>query len=152
MRIIITYGTFDLIHIGHLNLLERLANMGDKLVVGVSTDDFNLSKGKQCLYSFEERARIVGALQCVDIVIPESSWEQKEQDIQTYHADIFGMGDDWVGKFDHLAPACKIVYLPRTPTISTTELKRSLAKIDPVAIQKIKKGLDGVLDIVKALE
>ncbi len=152
MTTVITYGTFDLIHIGHLNLLERLADMGDELIVAVSTDKFNQIKGKQCLYSYEERARIVGALKCVDKVIPEDSWQQKEQDIQINNADIFGIGSDWEGKFDHLQSLCKIVYLPRTPTISTTQLKQSLSKIDPAAIQKIKQGLDGVLDIVKALE
>ena len=152
MTTVITYGTFDLMHIGHLNLLERLSELGDKLIVAVSTDEFNLVKGKQCLYSYEERARIVGALKCVDQVIPETDWQQKEQDIQTYQADIFGIGDDWQGKFDHLQSKCKVVYLPRTPSISTTQLKRSLSTIDPAAIQKIKQGLDGVLDIVKALE
>ncbi|MBL4630575.1 MAG: adenylyltransferase/cytidyltransferase family protein [Paraglaciecola sp.] len=152
MTTVITYGTFDLMHIGHLNLLERLAGMGDKLIVAVSTDTFNQLKGKQCLYSYAERARIVGALRCVDKVIPEENWQQKEQDIHSQQVDIFGIGNDWEGKFDHLKAVCQVVYLPRTPTISTTQLKHSLSKIDPVAIQKIKQGLDGVLDIVKALE
>lgn len=94
MTTVITYGTFDLMHIEHLNLLERLAGMGDKLIVAVSTDAFNLAKGKQCLYSNEERARIVGALKCVDKVIPEDSWQQKEQNISIYQAEIFGIGSD----------------------------------------------------------
>lgn len=94
MTTVITYGTFDLMHIGHLNLLERLAGMGDKLIVAVCTDAFNLAKGKQCLYSYEERARIVGALKCVDKVIPEDSCQQKDQDISIYQAEIFGIGSD----------------------------------------------------------
>ena len=152
MKTVITYGTFDLFHIGHLNLLERLAELGDKLIVGVSTDEFNQEKGKQCLYSYQERARIVEALECVDKVIPENNWQQKQQDIIDLKVDIFGMGNDWQGKFDNLQDVCKVIYLPRTPTISTTQLKLSLAKIDPQTIQKMKQGLDSVLDIVKALE
>jgi glycerol-3-phosphate cytidylyltransferase len=152
MTTVITYGTFDLMHIGHLNLLERLSDMGDKLIVAVSSDEFNQVKGKQCLYSYEERARIVGALRCVDQVIPEDSWQQKEQDMHTHQVDVFGIGNDWEGKFDHLKSVCKVIYLPRTPTISSTQLKHSLSKIDPETIQKLKQGLDGVLDIVKALE
>lgn len=139
-------------HIGHLNLLERLSGMGEKLIVAVSTDEFNQVKGKQCLYSYEERARIVGALRCVAQVIPEDSWQQKEQDIHTYQVNIFGIGSDWEGKFDHLQSICNVVYLLRTLAVSTTQLKRSLSKIEPEAIQKIKQGLDGILDIVKALE
>lgn len=150
MTTIITYGTFDLMHIGHLNLLERLAAMGDKLIVAVSTDAFNQVKGKHSLFSYEERARLVGALACVDMVIPEHNWQQKEQDVKTYQVDIFGIGNDWQGKFDHLT--CEVVYLQRTPTISSTQLKRSLSQIDPEAIKQIKQGLDSVLDIVKALE
>ncbi|MBU3002094.1 adenylyltransferase/cytidyltransferase family protein [Paraglaciecola arctica] len=152
MKIVMTYGTFDLFHIGHLNLLERLAELGDKLIVGVSTDEFNQEKGKQCLYSYQERARIVGALKCVDKVIPENNWQQKQQDIIEHKVDLFGMGNDWQGKFDNLQDLCEVIYLSRTPTISTTQLKLSLAKIDPQTIQKMKQGLDSVLDIVKALE
>ncbi|WP_438864916.1 adenylyltransferase/cytidyltransferase family protein [Neptunicella sp.] len=150
MTTVITYGTFDLMHIGHLNLLERLAAMGDELIVAVSTDEFNQVKGKHSLFSYEERARLVGALACVDKVIPEHNWQQKEQDVKAYQVDIFGIGNDWQGKFDHLP--CEVVYLERTPTISTTQLKRSLSQIDPEAIRQIKQGLDGVLNIVKALE
>lgn len=152
MKTIITYGTFDLLHIGHVNMLERLAELGDKLIVGVSTDEFNLLKGKQCIYGYDERAKIVGALGCVDLVIAEESWQQKVADIQTYQVDIFGIGADWQGKFDELQSLCEVIYLPRTPSISTTDLKKALSQIDGAAIQQIKTGLDNVLDLVKAIE
>jgi len=152
MKTVITYGTFDLLHVGHVNMLERLAELGDKLIVGVSTDEFNLLKGKHSIYSFQERAQIVGALRCVDTVIAETNWQQKQLDIETYNVAIFGIGSDWEGKFDNLKASCEIIYLPRTETISTTSIKSSLSNIDTAAIQKIKQGLDGVLDVVKALE
>jgi len=123
MRRVITYGTFDLFHIGHLNLLERLRAMGDHLTVAVSTDEFNRVKNKLCSMPYEDRARIVGALRCVDLVIPEQSWEQKVDDIRKYKIDLFGMGEDWRGKFDYLREWCEVVYLPRTEGISTTSLK-----------------------------
>ena len=150
--VVLTYGTFDLFHIGHLKMLERLRAMGDKLIVAVSTDEFNRLKGKTSVYSFEERSQIVAALACVDEVIPEHNWEQKVQDIQTHQVDIFGIGEDWRGKFDHLMPHCKVVYLERTPSISTTEVKRALSNLDSDKIKQIKDGLDSVLSIVKAIE
>jgi len=150
--VVLTYGTFDLFHIGHLKMLERLRAMGDKLIVAVSTDEFNRLKGKTSVYSFEERSQIVAALACVDEVVPEHNWEQKEQDIQTHQVDIFGIGEDWRGKFDHLMPHCKVVYLERTPSISTTEVKRALSNLDSDKIKQIKDGLDSVLSIVKAIE
>lgn len=152
MKTILTYGTFDLLHIGHVNMLERLKELGNKLIVGVSTDEFNLLKGKQCIYGYAERAKIVGALRCVDLVIPENDWTQKAVDIKQHDVDVFGIGADWEGKFDELQALCEVIYLPRTPSISTTDLKKVLSQIDSAAIQKIKQGLDGVLDIVKALE
>lgn len=152
MKTIITYGTFDLLHIGHVNMLERLAELGDKLIVGVSTDEFNLLKGKHSVYSYAERAKIVEALRCVNQVIPEHDWSQKSQDIQHYNIDIFGIGADWQGKFDDLNSHCEVVYLPRTPSVSTTNLKKALQKIDSATIQQIKIGLDSVLDLVKAIE
>lgn len=150
--VVLTYGTFDLFHIGHLKMLERLRAMGDKLIVAVSTDEFNRLKGKTSVYSFEERSQIVAALACVDEVIPEHNWEQKQQDIQTHQVDIFGIGEDWRGKFDHLMPHCQVVYLERTPSISTTEVKRALSNLDSDKIKQIKDGLDSVLSIVKAIE
>lgn len=152
MKIILTYGTFDLFHIGHLNLLERLAKLGDKLIVGVSTDEFNLLKGKNSIYSYAERARIIAALSCVDSVFPEQSWEQKSTDIEKYKVTLLGMGSDWEGKFDDLNKLCQVQCLSRTENISTTDLKKSLSQINLVAINQIKSGLDSVLDIIKAIE
>ena len=152
MKTIITYGTFDLLHIGHINMLERLRALGDRLIVGVSTDEFNAIKGKNSLYSYDDRAKIVGALRCVDEVIPENDWQQKCNDIEKYSVDIFGIGADWQGKFDDLKPYCDVMYFSRTPSISTTDLKQTLSKIDSTTIQQIKSGLDSVLDLVKAIE
>lgn len=150
--VVLTYGTFDLFHIGHLKMLERLRAMGDRLIVAVSTDEFNRLKGKTSVYSYEERSQIVAALACVDQVIPEHTWEQKQQDIQTYQVDVFGIGEDWRGKFDHLSAFCNVVYLERTPSISTTAVKRALSNLDSDKIKQIKDGLDSVLSIVKAIE
>lgn len=127
MTTIITYGTFDLFHIGHLRLLDRAAALGDRLVVGVSTDEFNLQKEKSCVHPYEERAAIVGALRMVDEVFPESSWDQKIDDIKRFGANTFLMGSDWEGRFDYLREYCNVVYLPRTPSVSTTERKELIA-------------------------
>lgn len=127
MKRVITYGTYDLLHYGHINLLERAKALGDYLVVAISTDEFNWnSKQKKCYFSFEERKRMVEALRCVDLVIPEENWEQKIKDVQEYKIDTFVMGDDWKGKFDFLKDYCEVVYLPRTPEISTTQIKKDL--------------------------
>ena len=127
-KIVLTYGTFDMFHIGHLNLLNRLKSLGDKLIVAVSTDEFNSIKGKKTLIPFEQRALIVQNIKCVDMVISEKNWEQKIDDIKKYNVDIFAMGDDWEGKFDFLKDYCEVIYLPRTQNISTTELKKELNK------------------------
>ena len=127
-KIVLTYGTFDMFHIGHLNLLNRLKNLGSKLIVAVSTDEFNSIKGKKTLIPFEQRALIVQNIKCVDMVISEKNWEQKIDDIKKYNVDIFAMGDDWQGKFDFLKDYCEVIYLPRTQNISTTELKKELNK------------------------
>lgn len=127
MKRVITYGTYDLLHYGHINLLERAKALGDYLVVAISTDEFNWnSKQKKCYFSYEERKRMVEALRCVDLVIPEENWEQKITDVQEYKIDTFVMGDDWKGKFDFLEDYCEVVYLPRTPEISTTQIKKDL--------------------------
>jgi len=123
---IITYGTFDMFHIGHLRLLERLKTMADEVVVAVSTDEFNELKGKKTLIPYEQRAEIVQAICYVDKVIPEESWEQKIDDVKQYAIDIFAIGEDWRGEFDFLEEYCEVVYLERTRNISTTELKKSL--------------------------
>ncbi len=125
-KIVLTYGTFDMFHIGHLKLLQRLKALGDKLIVAVSSDEFNELKGKKTLIPFEQRALIVENIKCVDMVIAEKNWEQKIEDIKKYNIDIFAMGDDWEGKFDFLKEYCEVVYLPRTQNISTTQLKKEL--------------------------
>jgi glycerol-3-phosphate cytidylyltransferase len=127
MRRIITYGTFDLLHYGHVNLLRRAKELGDYLVVALSTDEFNWNeKQKKCYFSYEVRKQLLEAIRYVDLVIPENSWEQKETDVKMYHIDTFVMGDDWTGKFDFLKPQCDVVYLSRTPEISTTQIKNDL--------------------------
>jgi glycerol-3-phosphate cytidylyltransferase len=123
---VITYGTFDMFHIGHLNLLNRLSELGDELIVAISTDEFNAIKGKKTLIPYEQRAEIVRNIKCVTEVIGEESWEQKIEDLKRYEIDVFAMGNDWEGKFDFLQPHCEVVYLPRTEDISTTELKIAL--------------------------
>lgn len=127
MKRIITYGTFDLLHYGHINLLRRAKQQGDYLVVALSTDEFNLnSKNKVCYFSYEKRKSLLEAIRYVDLVIPENSWDQKVEDIQLYQIDKFVMGDDWAGKFDFLKEHCEVVYLPRTPEISTTKIKNDI--------------------------
>lgn len=126
MKRVITYGTFDLIHHGHINILRRAKEYGDYLIVGVSTDEFNAIKGKKAYYPFEERKMILEAIRYVDEVIPESHWGQKVEDIQNHHIDVFVMGSDWEGKFDELAEHCEVIYLPRTKGISSTKIKEDL--------------------------
>lgn len=127
MRRVITYGTFDLLHYGHINLLRRAKSYGDYLIVVVSSDEFNLKeKNKKCYFNYEIRKQLVEAVRYVDLVIPEESWEQKVSDIKEYHVDTFIMGDDWVGKFDYLKEHCEVIYLPRTPEVSTTQIKKDL--------------------------
>ena len=125
---VITYGTYDLLHYGHINLLRRARELGDYLIVGLSSDEFNHDeKGKECYFSFEQRKTMLDAVRFVDQVIPESCWEQKRSDIQEYDVDIFVMGDDWKGQFDYLEEeGVKVVYLERTPEISTTQIKTDL--------------------------
>lgn len=122
----ITYGTFDLFHIGHLKLLERIKGMCSNLIVAVSTDEFNELKGKKCVIPYEQRAAIVSGIKYVDKVIPETNWEQKVEDIKKYNIDCMVMGNDWEGKFDFLKEYCKIIYIPRTEGISTSQLKEIL--------------------------
>lgn len=127
MKRVITYGTFDLLHYGHINLLKRARELGDYLIVALSTDEFNWdSKRKQCYFSYEKRRQLLEAVRYVDLVIPEESWEQKRSDIQLYKVDTFVMGDDWQGKFDFLKDLCEVVYLPRTPEISTSQIKNDI--------------------------
>lgn len=123
MKRVITYGTFDVLHYGHVNLLKRAKTLGDYLIVGLSTEKFNTIKNKESYYTYEQRKMILEACRYVDLVIPENDWEQKINDIQKYQADIFVMGDDWKGKFDFLKDYCEVVYLPRTPDVSSTQTK-----------------------------
>lgn len=127
MKRVITYGTYDLLHYGHLNLLQRARALGDYLIVVLSTDEFNWNmKQKKCYFSYEKRKKMLEALRCVDLVLPENNWEQKVSDVQLYQADVFVMGDDWEGKFDFLKDYCEVVYLPRTPDVSTMQIKTDL--------------------------
>lgn len=128
MKRILTYGTFDLLHYGHINLLRRAKALGDYLVVACSTDEFNLGKGKRCYFSYEERKQLLESIRYVDLVIPEESWEQKANDVREYHIDAVVMGSDWEGseRFEYLKDLCEVVYLPRTPEISTTQIKSDL--------------------------
>lgn len=153
MRTVLTYGTFDLFHVGHLRLLKSLKDMsGDgRVIVGVSSDEFNERKGKKSLIPFDQRAEIVGAIDCVELVIKENSWDQKEKDVEEYGVDIFAIGDDWTGKFDYLSKMCEVIYLPRTQGVSTTDLKSSLESfisLDPddviktyEVLRQLSKGL-----------
>ena len=128
MKKVITYGTFDLLHYGHINLLKRAKSLGDYLIVGLSTDEFNnIEKNKECYFDYENRKSLLDAVKYVDLVIPEETWDQKISDIQKYNVDIFVIGDDWKGKFDYLEDfGIEVVYLPRTKEISTTKIKKDL--------------------------
>lgn len=144
---IITYGTYDMFHIGHLKLLERLSLMADELIVAVSTDDFNALKGKKTLIPYKQRAAIVEAIKYVDFVIPEYSWEQKKYDIEKYNIDIFAIGDDWEGKFDHLKGFCEVVYLPRTQEISSTYLKETLGVFNRLS----NEDFENVFEVIRQM-
>ena len=127
MKKVITYGTFDLLHVGHINLLRRAKALGDYLIVVVSSDEFNAGKGKKAYHSFEDRKKILEAIRYVDEVLPEYTWEQKIDDVVNNNVDVFVMGDDWKGKFDFLKEeGCEVVYLPRTPEISSSQIKEDL--------------------------
>lgn len=124
---VITYGTFDLLHYGHINLLRRARQEGDYLIVALSTDEFNSSKkNKKCFFSFDKRRMLLEAVRYVDLVIPESDWGQKSLDIEKYGVDKFVIGDDWKGSFDFLEEVCEVIYLPRTPEISSSDIKKEL--------------------------
>jgi glycerol-3-phosphate cytidylyltransferase len=126
MKKVITYGTYDLLHVGHINLLRRAKELGDYLIVGLSTDEFNAGKHKEAYHTYEDRKIILESIKYVDEVIPEVTWEQKIDDVVNNKVDIFVMGDDWKGKFDFLKDYCEVIYLPRTAGISTTKIKTDL--------------------------
>lgn len=130
MKKVITYGTFDLLHWGHINLLKRAKDLGDHLTVAISTDEFNSIKEKKSYHSFENRKLILESIRYVDKVIPENNWDQKIKDVIENEIDIFVMGDDWKGKFDFLKDYCQVIYLPRTVGISTTKIKKELFMVN----------------------
>ena len=137
MKRVLTYGTFDLLHYGHINLLKRAKELGDYLVVALSTDEFNAGKGKKAYHSYETRKKMLEAIRYVDLVIPEENWEQKLSDVKEYHIDVVVMGSDWADsdKFDYLKDYCELVFLDRTPGVSTTQIKKELG---------LKEADDGV--------
>lgn len=134
MKRVITYGTFDMFHYGHINLLRRAKALGDYLIVVVSSDEFNWKeKRKKCYFTYEQRKTMVEAIRYVDLVIPEESWQQKRKDMHDYQVDVFVMGDDWKGKFDFLKEeGVEVVYLPRTPDISSSKMKKDLFNANSV--------------------
>ena len=140
MNRILTYGTFDLLHYGHIRILKRAKELGDYLVVALSTDEFNATKGKKAYHSYETRKKMLEAIRYVDLVIPENNWEQKIQDIKDYKIDVVVMGDDWAGsdKFDYLKEYCEVKFLERTPGVSTTMIKNDLQ------LQETVDGVDQV--------
>ena len=126
MKKVITYGTFDMLHYGHINLLRRARALGDYLIVALSSDSFNAIKNKQSFFHYEHRRQMLEAIRYVDLIIPENDWEQKREDIIKHNVNIFVMGNDWEGKFDFLKDICDVVYLPRTQEISTSKIKEDL--------------------------
>lgn len=125
---VITYGTYDLLHWGHIRMLKRASEMGDYLVVALSTDEFNELKGKKAYHSYNERKMMLESIRYVDLVIPEDTWEQKKHDVKLLEIDKFVIGDDWTGEFDFLKEQCEVVYMSRTEGISTTKIKEDLEK------------------------
>lgn len=140
MKRILTYGTFDLLHYGHIRILKRAKELGDYLVVALSTDEFNATKGKKAYHNYETRKKMLEAIRYVDLVIPENNWEQKIDDIKDYKIDVCVMGSDWAGsdKFDYLKEYCEVVFLERTPGISTSMIKNDLQ------LQETVDGVDQV--------
>jgi glycerol-3-phosphate cytidylyltransferase len=133
MKTVLTYGTFDVLHAGHIRLLARAKALGDRLIVGLSTDAFNALKQKSSLLDFDNRRIVLEAVRYVDLVFPEGNWDQKLDDVHRHGVDVFVMGDDWEGKFDFLKPECEVVYLPRTENISSTLIREELQGLDTQA-------------------
>jgi glycerol-3-phosphate cytidylyltransferase len=153
MSVVLTYGTFDLFHVGHVRLLKRLKGMGDRLIVGCSTDEFNSLKGKSTVIPYADRREILESCRFVDFVFPENSWDQKPSDVKRFGADIFAIGEDWSGKFDFLEAdtGCKVVYVPRTPGISTTDLKGALVKIEEERMHAVLLAAEKLRDMIGSI-
>tara|TARA_B100002049_G_scaffold231829_1_gene210103 strand:+ start:197 stop:652 length:456 start_codon:yes stop_codon:yes gene_type:complete len=151
MTTVVTYGTFDLFHVGHVKLLRRLRELGDRLVVGLSTDEFNKVKGKKVIIPFKDRKEILLSCKYVDDVFEEHCWEQKREDLIREKADIFAIGDDWSGKFDDLEDIVRVLYLPRTKDISTTELKTVLRQLNEDKLSEIRNVTSHLLDLTRGL-
>lgn len=146
-KTVITYGTFDMFHVGHLRLLKRMRDLGERVIVAVSTDEFNMQKGKQALIPYVERREILESLSCVDLVVPETSWAQKVTDIQKHCVDVFVMGDDWRGRFDELQAYCQVVYLERTVGVSSSALKQALGRL----IEAQRSAVPSDLEMIEGL-
>lgn len=151
MKTVLTYGTFDLFHVGHVNLLRRLRDLGDRLVVGCSTDAFNRSKGKTTVMPYAHREQILRANRYVDDVFPEESWEQKRDDIARESAAIFAMGDDWVGHFDDLGDLCEVIYLPRTRDVSTTDVRQWVNAMQAEKLSELSAAVEHLQRLVRQL-
>jgi glycerol-3-phosphate cytidylyltransferase len=151
MRTVITYGTFDLFHVGHVRLLKRIRDLGDRLVVGLSSDEFNKVKGKKVIIPFADRKEILLSCRYVDDVFQENTWEQKREDIIREKAEVFAIGDDWAGKFDDLDDIVKVLYLPRTKDISTTELKTVIREINAEKLHEAKNVADHLVDLLRKI-
>ncbi len=152
MTTVITYGTFDLFHVGHVHLLRRLKGLGDRLVVGCSTDEFNHQKGKKSIAPYAQRVEILKSVRYVDHVIPETHWDQKRSDIVREGAQIFAIGDDWAGKFDDLSDICQVVYLPRTRDISSTEIRRLAQALHADQMLELQRAVDQLQRVVDQLQ
>lgn len=146
---VLTYGTFDLFHIGHVFLLRRLRDLGGRLVVGCSTDEFNAVKGKNTILPYDQRVEVLRSCRYVDDVFPETAWEQKREDVVRTEAGIFGMGDDWAGKFDHLSDIVKVVYLPRTQDVSTTEIRKLVNALHIEKLAELKAVVERLSTIMQ---
>lgn len=147
MKTIVTYGTFDLFHIGHVRLLKRLKSLGERLVVGLSTDEFNDIKGKQVVIPFEDRKEVLLSCRYVDAVFEEHCWEQKREDLIREKATIFAIGDDWSGKFDELGDIVEVLYLPRTKDVSTTDLRTVIGELENDKIREIHNVAARLLEL-----
>ena len=151
MKTVITYGTFDLFHVGHVRLLRRLRDLGDQLVVGCSTDEFNAQKGKRSIMPYAQRAEVLASCRFVDRVFPEHCWEQKREDIARERATIFAMGDDWVGRFDELRDVVEVVYLPRTQDVSSTEIRELVRALHAEQVTELRGAVEHLARLVRAL-